>query len=119
MEIPPASVAGGCGRAFAWKRARQEQGEDRDLFPLSVISLLAGILIILLVCSGSLHDFLNSLLDNGEERTFGADMALLLAKVAFLGCGATSSAGVALVASVTSSLFLLGILLADAVLDIV
>ena len=76
-------------------------------------------MIILLVGSGSLHNFLDVLLDRGEERTFVNDMALLLAKVAFLGCGATSSAGVALVASVTSSLFLLGILLADAVLDIV
>jgi hypothetical protein len=112
-------VAGVCGRGFGWKRARQEQGEDRDLFPLSVTSLFAGIMIILLVGSGSLHAFLDALLDSGEERTFGADMALLLAKVAFLGCGATSGSGVALVAGVTPSLFLLGILLADAFLDIV
>ena len=76
-------------------------------------------MIILLVGIGSLHDFLDVLLDSGEERTFGANMALLLAKVAFLGCSATSDSGVALVAGVTLCLLLLSILLADEFLDIV
>ena len=62
-------------------------------------------MIILLVCIGSLHAFLDVLLHIGEERTFVANMALLLAKVAFLGCGATSGSGVALVAGVTPSFF--------------
>ena len=119
MEILPASITGDSGRVFGWKRSRQEQGEDRDLFPFAVASLLAVILIILLVGSDSLHAFLDVLLDSGEERTFGANMALLLAKVAFLGCSATSCSSVALGAGVTLSLLLLGVLLADAVLDIV